>query len=67
LCRRLDQAPHRDQAEERHLALAEFNRGLVHLRAGRITPAQNAFERARQIYPAGPIKSVRTPVLYPIS
>jgi hypothetical protein len=56
LCRQLDKAPDRDEAGERLLALSEFNRGLVHLRAGRITQAQNAFQRAGQIYPAaGPI------------
>jgi len=55
LCRRLDQAPDRDQPGEPLLALAEFNRGLVHLRAGRISQAQSAFRRAQQIYPTGPM------------
>jgi len=55
LCRRLDQAPDRDQPGEPLLALAEFNRGLVHLRASRISQAQNAFRRAQQIYPTGPM------------
>jgi tetratricopeptide (TPR) repeat protein len=55
LCRRLDQAPDRDQAGERLLALTEFNRGIVHLRAGRITQAQDAFRRAQLIYRDGPM------------
>ncbi|HKI16804.1 MAG TPA: tetratricopeptide repeat protein [Isosphaeraceae bacterium] len=54
-CQRLDQAPGRDQAGESLLGLSYFNRGLVHLRAGRISQARQSFERARQIYPAGPM------------
>ncbi len=51
LCRRLDRNPDRDQAGEALLALSEFNRGIVFLRAGRITQATNAFRRAQQTCP----------------
>ena len=56
-CDRLDQAPDRDQAGRSLVALSDFNRGLVHLRAGRISQARQAFEHARQIYPEGPMLS----------
>ena len=55
LCRRFDQAPDLDQAGESLVALSYFNRGIVHLRAGRISQARLAFERAREIYPVGPM------------
>jgi tetratricopeptide (TPR) repeat protein len=54
-CRRLDQAPDRDQAGESLLALAHFNRGLVMLRSGRISQARQAFAEAHRLYPAGPM------------
>ena len=44
LCRRFDQAPDLDQAGLSLKALSYFNRGLVHLRAGRISQARKAFE-----------------------
>ncbi len=52
-CRRFDQAPDLDQVEPSLVALSYFNRGLVHLRAGRISQARQAFERAQQLYPEG--------------
>jgi len=55
LCRRFDQAPDLDQAGLSLKALSYFNRGFVLLRAGRISPARQAFESAQQIYPAGPM------------
>jgi tetratricopeptide (TPR) repeat protein len=55
LCRRFEQAPDLDQAGLSLEALSYFNRGFVHLRAGRISQARQAFERARQIYPVHPI------------
>jgi len=55
LGRRFDQAPDRDQAGESLEALSYFNRGMVHLRASRISQARQAFERAQQIYPVGPM------------
>jgi hypothetical protein len=57
-CSRLDQAPDRDLAEPSLLALSDFNRGFVHLRAGRILQARQAFERSHQIYPEGPLLDV---------
>jgi tetratricopeptide (TPR) repeat protein len=54
-CERLDQAPDRDEAGPSLEALSYFNRGLILLRAGRISRARQAFERARQIYPEGPL------------
>ncbi|MFI5459228.1 MAG: tetratricopeptide repeat protein [Isosphaerales bacterium] len=55
LCRRFDQAPDLDQAGLSLEALSYFNRGIVHLRAGRISQARRAFERAHEIYPVGPM------------
>ncbi len=54
-CRRIDQAPDLKQVEPSLVALSYFNRGLVHLRAGRISRARQAFERAQQLYPLGPM------------
>jgi len=54
-CRRLDQAPDCDQAGKSLVAMSYFNRGLMHLRRGRISQARQAFESAQHIYPAGPI------------
>ena len=54
-CRRLDQAPDRDQAGASLVALSCFNRGIVHLRAGRVSKARAAFENAQRIYPVGPV------------
>jgi lipoprotein NlpI len=54
-CRRFDQAPDLKQVEPPLVALSYFNRGLVHLRAGRISLARQAFERAQQLYPVGPM------------
>jgi tetratricopeptide (TPR) repeat protein len=56
LCRRLDQAPDRDQAGPSLVALSYFNRGIVHLRAGRISQARGAFENAQRVYPVGPMR-----------
>jgi tetratricopeptide (TPR) repeat protein len=53
-CRRFNQAPDLGQMEPSLVALSYFNRGLVHLRAGRIFQARQAFERAQQLYPEGP-------------
>ena len=39
----------------RFVALSYFNRGLIHLRAGRISLARQAFQNAQQHYPVGPI------------
>ena len=55
LCERFDQAPDLDQAGHSLEALSHFNRGIVHLRAGRITQARQAFERAHELYPVGPM------------
>jgi hypothetical protein len=57
LCRQFDQAPDLEQAEPSLVALSYFNRGFIHLRAGRVTEARQAFERAQQIYPEGPMLS----------
>jgi hypothetical protein len=54
-CQRLDQAPDLDQVGPSLVALSYFNRGFVLLRAARVSRARQAFERARQIYPAGPM------------
>jgi hypothetical protein len=54
LCRRFDQAPDLDQAGRSLVALSHFNRGMVHLRAARISQARKAFETAYQLYPEGP-------------
>ena len=54
-CRRLDQAPDREQVEESLVALSHFNRGVVLLRAGRVSQAREAFEHAHRIYPEGPM------------
>ncbi|MHB1561288.1 MAG: hypothetical protein ACYC61_27900, partial [Isosphaeraceae bacterium] len=54
-CQHLDQAPDLDQIEPSLVALSYFNRGFVLLRAGWISRARQAFERARQIYPVGPV------------
>jgi outer membrane protein assembly factor BamD (BamD/ComL family) len=35
------------------VALSYFNRGMVHLRAGRVSQARQAFEAAQRIYPLG--------------
>jgi hypothetical protein len=55
LGRRFDQAPDLDQVEDSLVALSYFNRGMVHLRAGRIPQARLAFESAQRIYPVGPM------------
>jgi tetratricopeptide (TPR) repeat protein len=55
LCGRFDRAPDRDQVGESLEALSYFNRGIVHLRAGRISQARQAFERAHELYPVGPM------------
>jgi tetratricopeptide (TPR) repeat protein len=55
LCRRFDQAPDLDQVGESLEALSYFNRGIVHLRAGRISHAREAFERAHELYPVDPM------------
>jgi tetratricopeptide (TPR) repeat protein len=54
-CLRLDQAPDRDRAGESLVALSQFNRGFVLLRAGRVSQAREAFEEAHRIYPEGPM------------
>jgi hypothetical protein len=54
-CRRFDQAPDLDDAGPSLVALSYFNRGLVHLRAGRISQARQAFESAQRHYPVGPM------------
>jgi tetratricopeptide (TPR) repeat protein len=54
-CRRFDEAPDLDGVEPSLVALSYFNRGMVHLRAGRISQARQAFERAQQLYPVGPM------------
>jgi Tfp pilus assembly protein PilF len=55
LCRRFDEALDLDQVGESLEALSYFNRGIVHLRAGRISQAQQAFKRAHELYPIGPM------------
>jgi hypothetical protein len=55
-CRRFDQDPERDHVGASLVALSYFNRGLVLLRAGRISQARWAFERAHQTYPEGPMR-----------
>jgi len=55
LCRRFDQAPDVDQVGNPLAALSYFNRGFVLLRAGQISKARQAFDRAVQIYPDGPM------------
>jgi hypothetical protein len=55
LCRRFDRAPDLDQAGSSLKALTCFNRGFMHLRAGRIPEARHAFESGRQIYPLFPM------------
>ena len=52
-CRRFDEAPGRDQVGPSLVAMSFFNRGLVLLRAGRISLARQAFENAQQHYPVG--------------
>ena len=37
------------------MALSYFNRGMVHLRAGRISQARLAFEAAQRTYDVGPL------------
>ncbi len=54
-CRRFDQAQDLDEAGPSLVALSYFNRGLVLLRAGRITLARQAFENAQQHYPVGSV------------
>ncbi len=54
-CQRLDQAPDLDQLGPSLVALSYFNRGFMLLRAGRISRARQAFERAQQIYPVAPM------------
>ena len=54
-CRRFDQAPDLDEAGPSLVALSYFNRGLVHLRAGRISQARQAFESAKHHYPVSPM------------
>ena len=51
LCRRFDQARDLDQVEPSLLALSYFNRGLVLLRAGRISQARQAFETPNNSIP----------------
>ena len=55
LCQRFDEAPDLEQAGPSLVALSFVNRGFIHLRAGRVTQARNAFDRAQQIYPEGPM------------
>jgi hypothetical protein len=55
LCRSFDQAPDRDHAGASLVALSYFNRGIVHLRLGRITQARQAFERTLELCPVGPM------------
>ncbi len=55
LCRRFDEASDLDRAGKSLEALSYFNRGMVHLRAGRISQARQSFERAHEIYPEGPM------------
>jgi Tetratricopeptide repeat len=55
LCQRFDQAPDLASAGDSLIALSHFNRGMVHLRAGRISQARRAFETAQRIYPVGPM------------
>jgi hypothetical protein len=54
-CLRFDQARDLDQAGPSLVALSYFNRGLIHLRAGRISLARQAFQNAQQHYPVGPM------------
>jgi hypothetical protein len=54
-CGRFDRAPDLDQVGPSLVALSHVNRGFIHLRAGRVTQARQAFERAQQIYPVGPM------------
>jgi hypothetical protein len=54
-CQRLDEAADRDEAGPSLLALSYFNRGLLLLRSGWISRAQQAFKRAKEIYPEGPM------------
>jgi hypothetical protein len=56
-CRRFDQAPDLDQVGPSLVALSYVNRGFIHLRAGRVTQARQAFEHAQGIYPEGPMLS----------
>jgi tetratricopeptide (TPR) repeat protein len=55
LCRRFDEAPDLDRVENSLVALSYFNRGMVHLRAGQISQARQAFESAQRIHPLGPM------------
>jgi hypothetical protein len=55
LCQRFDQAPDLASAGDSLIALSHFNRGMVHLRAGRVSQARQAFEMAQRIYPVGPM------------
>jgi hypothetical protein len=55
LCERFDRAPDLADAGASLIALSHFNRGMVHLRAGRISQARQAFETAQRIYPVGPM------------
>ena len=48
LADRFDQAVEHDGAEPAIVALAYFNRGVMHLRAGRTTLAREAFENAKR-------------------
>jgi hypothetical protein len=52
-CRRFDEAPDLNQVGPSLVAMSFFNRGLVLLRAGRISLARQAFENAQQHYPVG--------------
>jgi tetratricopeptide (TPR) repeat protein len=54
-CRRFDRAPDVDDVDPSLVALSYLNRGLVHLRAGRISQARQAFDNAQRHYQVGPI------------
>jgi hypothetical protein len=54
-CRRFDHALDLDQVGPSLMALSYFNRGLVLLRAGQISPARQAFENAQRHFRVGPI------------
>ena len=54
-CRRFDQAPDLDEAGPSLVALSYFNRGLVLLRAGRISRLDRHSKGAQQHYPVGPM------------
>jgi hypothetical protein len=51
LCDRMDHSPDLERVGYALVALASFNRGLILLRAGKLTQARDAFDRACEIYP----------------